>query len=45
LYRCRLPLSARSLAASFWALGNMRYPLTHHQQDMIAGAAPEWPPS
>ena len=37
----RLPLSLRSLAASFWALGHMRYPLTQEQLDKIAG---EWPP-
>ena len=33
-----LPLSSRSLAASFWALGNMRYPLTQEQLDKVAGA-------
>ena len=34
-----LTLSARSLAASFWALGNMRYPLSQEQLDKIAGGA------
>lgn len=32
-----LTLSARSLAASFWALGNMKYPLSAEQLDKIAG--------
>lgn len=32
-----LILPVRSLATSFWALGNMRYPLTSEQLDKIAG--------
>lgn len=32
-----LTLPVRSLATSFWALGNMGYPLTNEQLDKIAG--------
>ncbi|KAI3434905.1 hypothetical protein D9Q98_002959 [Chlorella vulgaris] len=36
--RSSLPLSCRSLASGFWALGNMRYPLSREQLDKIAAA-------
>lgn len=32
-----LALSLRSLGTSFWALGNMQYPLAQEQLDKIAG--------
>lgn len=34
-----LTLPVRSLATSFWALGNMGYPLTNEQLDKIAGGS------
>ena len=34
-----LALSLRSLGTSFWALGNMGYPLAQEQLDKFAGGA------
>ena len=32
-------LSCRSLSAGFWALGNMRHPLSQEMMDKLAGEA------